>query len=257
MARHGWDNLSLLMHFLSVVVRREFILSYNSHNKGQFIINIMDYGSDSNITESYPLSYPHMSTCSGYDACGAPYTGFKTYGAEQVPDPPNCYSGPYHSRYEHLGNYVPSAVYTSQCLSEDCNVGLSARSQCKKIARPASDYGYGKSSTELMYPGPGEPQSCAPYSVYNACSGMAIGTGDVCTSTEYCNAFEDTIIDEPRDLAWVDNLRGDYTFVTSNFNQSIDPRGDIAVGPGCPPPGASLSTHGVYHVGKPWRGYVY
>lgn len=74
--------------------------------------------------------------------------------------------------------------------------------------------------------------------------------------------FEDVLIDPPRDLLWQDNLSESATFLTNNFNQSHDLRGDIEIGAlnlggeVGPFGGINQSTHGPYERMKPLRQYV-
>lgn len=92
---------------------------------------------------------------------------------------------------------------------------------------------------------------------------------DCADNTDYddCHPFDDILITEPRSNIYGDCFRGYHTFVTTNFNQTRDLRGDIPVGAcssgpcgesscGAGPQGASVSSH--YNVAlKPYRGFVY
>jgi len=226
---------------------------------------------------------PSSSSSNG---CGSgscdPQTGFSNvpgYG-NLVPSPQLCYFGDKDSRYENLGSYVPAAKYTSGCISEGCSNDLSARSLCNKIDKPGSANGfcaeaYGLSSADMMFAGPSE--GCSQYcnmdlSRYDPCN-IGMVTCDPCKINDSCQPFDDTVIDEPRDLAYLDGIRADgLTFLTTNFNQSTDLRGDLPVGlPQCAvhndpsqcsdcciaPAGASLSTHGVFLETVPLRTYTY
>lgn len=198
-------------------------------------------------------------------ACGTqtcdPMTGFSTYESEYIPKPKDCYFGYSDPRHSYLGSYVKSAYYTSGCIGEDCSNSLASRSKCKKIPKPPCNIGYGLSSGDLMFPGPCEVKggySGCNFDVarYDPCSTGMVGC-DPCSINQDCHPFDDTVIDEPRDLAYLDSQRGDYTFVTTNFNQTRDLRGDLPVTASGLPPGASMTTHGIYALLKPWRGYVY
>jgi hypothetical protein len=183
-----------------------------------------------------------------------------------MPKPRGCYFGNSDPRHEMLGSYVPSSVYSSGCISanSDCGNGsnsMANRSRCNKIAKPKQINAYGLSSADMMFPGPKEG-ACNNFNVsyYNPCNSGMIAGRDPCGIRDDCHPFDDTVIDEPRDIAYLDALRGDETFITTNFNQSKDLRGDLPVGiaPGCVlPPGASQSTHGAFAMLKPWRGWVY
>jgi hypothetical protein len=197
-------------------------------------------------------------------ACGDvqcdPRTGFETVESQLVPRPRNCFFGSTDSRYQMLGSYVPSAYYTSGCISEDCSNSLATRSRCNKIVKPPNNIGYGLSSADMMFPGPFSSQGCCNdfnLSYYNPCASGMVSGRDPCGIKDDCHPFDDTVIDEPRDIAYLDSLRGDQTFITTNFNQSTDLRGDLPVGLDCTPVGASQTTHGAYAMLKQWRGYVY
>ena len=112
-----------------------------------------------------------------------------------------------------------------------------------------------------MFPGPcaakGGYTGCNfDVSRYDPCNSGMVGC-DPCSINQDCHPFDDTVIDEPRDLAYLDSLRGDHTFVTTNFNQTRDLRGDIAFDVSGLPAGASMTTHGQFALLKAWRGYVY
>jgi hypothetical protein len=193
--------------------------------------------------------------------CGAQsgkLNGVLNYESSFMPKPRGCYFGSEDPRHEMLGSYVPSAIYTSGCISEDCNNSLSSRSRCNKIAKSNHINAYGLSSGDMMFPGPQEA-ACNNFNVsyYNPCMGGIVAGKDPCGIRDDCHPFDDTVIDEPRDIAYLDALRGDYTFITTNFNQSKDLRGDLPVALAPTPTGASVTTHGAYAMLKPFRGWVY
>ena len=216
-----------------------------------------------------------QNNCYGYGTCD-PQTGFETTETcGMLPVPKDCYFGDQDARYENLGSYVKSKYYTSGCISEGCSNDLASRSKCNKVDKPPYAERYGLSSADMMFPGPSE--GCGDYcnmdvSRYDPCN-IGMLACDPCKVSDDCHPFDDTVIDEPRDLAYLDGIRADgLTFVTTNFNQTTDLRGDIPVGiPQCAihadpnqcdsccyaPAGASLSTHGAFLETKPYRGYVY
>ena len=188
-------------------------------------------------------------------------TGFSHDSAEYMVPPEDCYEGAANPRHSHLGSYVRSAVYTQGCIGEDCNNSYASRSRCKPLPNPYHNPGhYGLSSGDLMFPGPQE--GCGDHcnfdvSRYDPCGSGMIAC-DPCQIKDDCHPFDDTVIDEPRDLAYLDGLRGDPTFITTRFNITRDPRGDIPVVVDDIPEGASVTTHGQFwSCGNPWRGYVY
>lgn len=206
------------------------------------------------------MSCSHVSSkaCNGA-VCDAT-TGFSTYSNAAIPRPKDCYFGQADPRHRHLGSYVKSKYYTSGCIDEDCpQRSLASRSKCRKVPKPPKNIGFGLSSADMMFPGPCAAQdgTCNfDVSRYDPCSSGVIGC-DPCSINQDCHPFDDTIIDEPRDLAYLDSQRGDYTFITTNFNQTRDLRGDLGTDAGCVPTGASMTTHGPYARLTPWRGYVY
>lgn len=204
--------------------------------------------------------YSHYPPHTMYD----PVTGFSHVPTSFVQRPVDSYEGTVDPRHRHLGSYVKSAQYTQGCIAEDMNNSLASRSHLRKVnkgylaAQPLSS---GLSSADIMFPSAYDSHPTANRSfnqaVYNRYDGGVV-TGDPYQIRDDIHPFDSVVIDEPRDLAYLDNLRGDYTFVTRNFNQSRDLRGDIAVKvDAMPPPGASLSTHGPYATLKPYRPYVY
>lgn len=186
-----------------------------------------------------------------------PLSGYSMQGNQFTPSPRSCYFGPSDSNFTNLGSYVRSKQYSSGCIGEDCANSLASRSQCKKLPRPTCDTAYGLSSDDLMFSGSGSAPSCNfDVSRYDPCSGGSVGC-DPCSIKQDCAPFDDTVIDEPRDLAYLDSMRGDYTFITTNFNQTFDPRGDLPVCINGVPPGAQMTTHGPFAQTKAYRGYVY
>lgn len=70
--------------------------------------------------------------------------------------------------------------------------------------------------------------------------------------------FAGVVIPKTRDVAMLDNVQGaPVTYLTTNFNQTYDLRGDIPVPVTQAPPGASIPTHGAFAEVYPYRGYVY
>lgn len=133
----------------------------------------------------------------------------------------------------------------------------------RKMSRPApAPYAGGKrAQCGTSYHG---EKSCAGRkhigsSVGLSCSGLGKVCGASCGPDYYgCQPFDDIIIEEPRDDVYGDCFKGDATFVTRNFNQTRDPRGDIAVVLcSAPPVGASQSTQGPWALGKAYRKFVY
>lgn len=202
--------------------------------------------------------YRHELACG--DLMCNPCTGFSHAPASFVPKPKDCYAGRSDPRYMNLGSYVRSSVYTQGCISEDCNNSYASRSRCKPISHPTGYPGsYGMSSGDLMFPGPKE--ACGQYcnfdvSRYDPCSTGMIAC-DPCLIKQDCHPFDDTVIDEPRDLAYLDQQRGDSSYITTRFNQTRDLRGDIAIDVCGVPAGASLTTHGPFTETVPYRPYVY
>jgi len=216
-------------------------------------------GSQNDLDKSAHGYYRYPQAC-GFETCD-PMTGFSTYESSYIPQPKDCYFGQKDSRYSNLGSYVKSAYYTSGCISEDCDNSLASRSRCRKVPKPPLDIGYGLSSGDLMFPGPcaaqGGYSGCNfDVSRYDPCNSGMVGC-DPCSINQDCHPFDDTVIDEPRDLAYLDSQRGDYTFITTNFNQTRDLRGDLPISMMGLAPGSSLTTHGPCAQLKPFRGYVY
>jgi len=215
-----------------------------------------------------------VSNCTG-NCIVDPTTGFQTYeDGTMSPTPKSCYEGHKDADYTHLGSYVKPRYMVQGCVSESCGNDLSSASRCKKLSKPSYAEANGLSSGDLMFPGPDE--ACGSYcdmdySRYDPCSIGQVAC-DPCKIKQDCSVFADTVIDEPRDLAYLEGLRGDATFLTTNFNQTRDLRGDLPVGiPQCAqhcnpgdcssccyaPPGGSLTTHGAFLSTVPVRTYVY
>ena len=185
-------------------------------------------------------------------------------GVSPVPCPMNRYTGSLkNKRYTHLGSYVPAARYTQlgcngyggqafldgRINKQQYPKSYAAYSKRNKIQHPNVDASFGLSSSDLMFPGP-----------MDATNHMFRGqvTCNPCRIDQTCHPFNDTVIDEPRDLAYINALRGDSTFITTNFNQSKDLRGSIAVPTyGGTPIGAKVATHGAFGATKRYRPYVY
>lgn len=183
-----------------------------------------------------------------------------------IPKPKSSYFGPPNTLFENLGSYVKSGYYTSSCIPNSCNNTLSAGSscgsslssysRCKKVGYPPMVTGYGLSSSDMMFP-VNRANCDFNYSKYNPCMSGVVGC-DPCKINQDCHPFDDTVIDEPRDLAYIDYQRGYRSFITTNFNQTRDLRGDIPVGVAAGAPiGASQTTHGPYATLHSYRGYVY
>jgi len=216
-----------------------------------------------------------VSSCTG-NCVVDPQTGFQTFAkGSMAPQPKSCYEGSKDADYQHLGSYVKPRYMVQGCISESCGNSLSSASRCRKVAKPSYAEANGLSSGDLMFPGPDE--ACGKYcdmdySRYDPCSIGAVAC-DPCKVDQTCSPFSDTVIDEPRDLAYLEGLRGDATFLTTNFLQSRDLRGDIPVGipqcalhcnpgecgPSCcvAPTGGSMTTHGPYLATRPVRQFVF
>jgi len=217
---------------------------------------------------------PGVSTCTG-NCIVDPTTGFQTFrDGTMGPLPKSCYEGSVDADYTHLGSYVKPRYMINGCITESCGNNLSSASRCKKVGKPGYATANGLSSGDTMFPGPDE--ACGTYcdmdySRYDPCSIGQVAC-DPCKIKQDCSVFADTVIDEPRDLAFLEGLRGDATFLTTNFNQSRDLRGDLPVGiPQCAlhcnpgdcdaccfaPSGASMTTHGAFLATRPTRTFVY
>ncbi len=286
------DNPSMILGGIAAVIVIAFVIYYVYNNEakkkhrkkphpspgpagegvGSAMANAKAHGYD---RYSSACGKGGWNNCYGYGTCD-PQTGFETVeSCGMMPVPKDCYFGDQDARYENLGSYVKSKYYTSGCISEGCNNDLASRSRCKKVDKPPYAERYGLSSADMMFPGPSE--GCGDYcnmdvSRYDPCN-IGMLACDPCKVSDDCHPFDDTVIDEPRDLAYLDGIRADgLTFVTTNFNQTTDLRGDIPVGiPQCAlhadpnqceaccyaPAGASLSTHGAFLSTVPYRGYVY
>ena len=160
-------------------------------------------------------------------------------------------------RYNHLGSYVPQQFFSntgpgsSASIYADSEIrSLAARSDANKL--PAPLYYSGMSSKDFQFPSISSGSVPSWMQPKTAHGGFRVGS-----NSQEIYPFEDTIIDAPRDLAYVDSLRGDHTFITTKFNQSKDLRGDIPIDVTHIPNGASVSTHGPFATLTPWRGYVY
>lgn len=124
-------------------------------------------------------------------------------------------------------------------MTSCCGSSLSiARPHLNKQYVPPGSIQYGLSSADMMFPVGNVgflPSGYGPYG----------GNGIACNPCRNpCSPFDDTIIDEP-DFAYRDALMGNYSFVTTNFNQTRDLRGDLPVGLGGAIP-VSLSSQAAF-----------
>lgn len=233
------------------------------------------YGANGGATGGFSTT---TGNCGSSGCVVDPQTGFQTFAKGSMgPTPKSCYEGSQDADYTHLGSYVKPRYMVQGCISESCGNSLSSASRCNKQSKPQFAEANGLSSGDLMFPGPDE--ACGKYcnmdySRYDPCS-VGMVACDPCKTEQNCVPFADTVIDEPRDLAYLEGLRGDATFLTTNFLQTRDPRGDIPVGiPQCAlqgdgsggggddaccaaPTGGSMTTHGAFLSTKPVRQFVF
>lgn len=212
--------------------------------------------------------------------------GFKTWTSAPHEQGERTFAGPPGSRYEHLGGYVRSKHYTSACMgpssvwssegasqAKPLGSGTSEgytftnHSRCRKLPKPNDPTCYGLSTSDLMFPAPGDascPSNMPDYGVNkfdpHSCSATTINC-DPCKMETDCMPFDDVIRDAPRDLCLVDTQLGNESFVTTTKGQSTDLRGDIPV---CcdgdmsdPKVTAPHSTRGCFVRTKAFRPYIY
>lgn len=255
-----------------------------------------DDGANENILVKLGRKNPHtLGRASGRGNAGPALSGeagtlyedskgFKTWTSAPYEHGQKVFAGQPGSRHEHLGAYVRSKHYTSACMgphSSWSNEGASEayqakpsegftfvnHSRCRKQPRPNDPTCYGLSTSDLMFPAPGDascPSNVPDYGVNKfdsqACSATTINC-DPCKMQTDCMPFDDVIRDAPRDLCLVDTQLGNESFITTTKGQSTDLRGDIAI---CcdgdmskPIVHGANSTRGCFVRTKAFRPYIY
>lgn len=151
--------------------------------------------------------------------------------------------------YEHVNSYVDFSQHNSQC-----NYGDNGNSQYRKVATPKEPYGIGMSSRDLAFPSCNNNNSVSRFGIYNPCGDKKNST----SSVSECDAWDDVIISEPRDLPYIDNFLAPTSYMSNNFNQNYDLRGDLPPSTTASiPVGARFPPRGQHEVAKKYRGYVY
>lgn len=136
---------------------------------------------------------------------------------------------------EFLGSYVPQQdLYINEYESvNDQYNSLSQVQLMKTLPKPTlkkNGFAMGLSSKDL-----GSQSTSANLSMYD----------NWLKNETRMNKFKDILIEEPKDLLVQEQINPNFSFVTTNFNQTRDLRGDIPLSVNHLPPGASWSSYGM------------